>query len=207
MHGCDELHAEAFGGAMRDERLAVAGTSAAVLEIGTDMERLQVGEGLLQPLWEVGRFDTRMVAVELLVMDQLRAGFGQAVVFLHAREDQRDRRLGAQHLARVRVVGEHADDTSVRPGGFAGGMQDGAMAEVHAVKGANGKMEGKAHAVGAASLTGTKAATSWSSFMAPSCGSVWPRERSSWPERVRRSIERWAPGPSLRPRSSASVRT
>ena len=192
---------------MRDERLAVAGTSAAVLEIGTDVERLEVGEGRLQPLREIRRLDASVRAIELLVMDELGAGFRQALILLGAGENQRDRRLGAQHLARVRVVGEHADDTSVRPGGFAGGVQHGAMAEVHAVKGTNGKMEGKAHAVGAASLTGTRAATSWSSFMAPSCGSVWPRERSSWPERVRRSIERWAPGPSLRPRSKASVRT
>ena len=39
MHGCDEPHAEAFVGAMRDERLAVAGASPAILEVGADVER------------------------------------------------------------------------------------------------------------------------------------------------------------------------
>jgi hypothetical protein len=39
-------------------------------------------------------------------------------------------------------------------------VQDGAMTEVHAVEGADGEMEGRAHAAGAASLTGTSAATS-----------------------------------------------
>jgi len=174
-----EPHAEAFGRTVGDEGLAVAGPSASVLEVGTDMERLQVREGLLQPLREVRRFDARMVAVEFLVMDQLRTGFGQSFILLRAREDQRDGGFRPQHLARVRIVSEHADDASVRAGGVAGGVQDGAMAEVHAVEGADGEMEGQAHAAGAASLTGTRAATSWSSLIAPSCGRVWPRERSS----------------------------
>jgi hypothetical protein len=40
----------------------------------------------------------------------------------------------------VRVVGEHADDASVRAGGVASGVQNGAVAEVHAVEGADGEM-------------------------------------------------------------------
>jgi hypothetical protein len=80
-------------------------------------------------------------AVELFMMNQLGTSFRQAFVFLGAGEDERHGGFRAQHLARVWVVREDADDTSIRPGGFAGGMQDGAMAEVHAIEGADGEME------------------------------------------------------------------
>ena len=54
---------------MRDERLAIAGASAAILEIRADMERLQLGEGLLQPLRKIRRLDAGVRAIKFLVMD------------------------------------------------------------------------------------------------------------------------------------------
>ena len=173
----------------------------AAVQLGADVQRTQVREGPLQPRREVGGLDRRMGAVELLVMDELGAGLGQALVLLRAGEDQRDGRRRPQHLARVRFVGQHADQPAVGPGRGAGGTQHGPMAEMHAVEGADGEVERGGHVAAVASATGMSAACSWASSIAPSCGKVRAWATSSRPERVRRSIERWAPGPSLRPRS------
>ena len=104
------------GGAVRDEGFAVAGAPAAILEIGADVQRLQVREGLLQPLRKIAGFDARVRPVELLVTDPLGAGFGEATVLLRAREDHRHRRFGPQHPAGMGLIGEDRDLAAVRAG-------------------------------------------------------------------------------------------